>query len=711
MQDSSTENLWEGERRLQALQDITDTILAHAELEGLLRELLYRLRQILGVDTAAILLKDKNELVARAAAGLEEEVRAGVRVPMGGGFAGRIAATAQPVILDDVDHADVLNPILREKGIKAMMGVPLIVNAQVQGVLHVGSMRPRLFRNQEVRLLQLVADRAAIGIENARLYEAEKRRAESLDALNAVVTNIHAAVRIEEVMQAIAQVAQRLSGGGVSFAGFFRGRGEPNPTEYRQWEVAGAPRAAFEHLDRLHVTPLFAPTFEGTGSVRADDIREHPKFRGLPDGHIPVVSYLAVPVTSRSGQVLGAILLGHPERGRFDSHVQQHVESLARQAALALENALLYERERSTAETLQRSLLPEGFPAVPGVAMAARYVAGGAGLEVGGDWYDTLMLPGGEVALVIGDVVGKGVPAAAAMGQLRNALRAYAVQDGSPRGVVHLLNEIALQLQTPRMATLLYAVLDPSTWTLTYINAGHLPPLVIGRDGAVAELDVGRSVPLGVSSDAVFQEVASPFDPGSTLLLYTDGLVESRGVRLKDGIARLRHALLSTSSVEVDELLDGVLRAMLAGGRATDDVAVLAVRAESLSNRPLHLELPANRGSLRPMRQALRRWLHDSAIPDDDAMKILVAIGEAASNSIEHAYGPGEATFVVRGAVAAGEVRVEVEDSGQWRAPRGIGRGRGLTMMRALMDTVEIEKAEGGSIVSMSRLLRNRVEK
>jgi signal transduction histidine kinase len=169
--------LFEAERRargkLERVQQVTDAALAHLGLEELLQALLLRTRDVLGVDTCAILLLDeeRNELVARAAVGIEEEVEQGVRIPIGGGFAGRVAARRKPVILPDVDHAHVLNPILREKRIKSMLGVPLIVRDQVIGVIHVGTLHPYDFDVDDVDLLQLVAERAAIAIEKARVHE------------------------------------------------------------------------------------------------------------------------------------------------------------------------------------------------------------------------------------------------------------------------------------------------------------------------------------------------------------------------------------------------------------------------------------------------------------------------------------------------------------------------------------------------------------
>jgi signal transduction histidine kinase len=187
--------------RLRKLQALTDAALAHLELDVLLSTLLVRTREVLAVDTCAVLLLDEatSELVARAAVGIEEEVEQGVRIPVGGGFAGRVAASKQPVILDDVDHADVLNPILRQKGIKSMLGVPLLVGSRVLGVLHVGTLVPRIFDQDDVELLQLVSDRAAIAIDHARAFEAESRARRRLEHVQAVTDAALAHLELDEL--------------------------------------------------------------------------------------------------------------------------------------------------------------------------------------------------------------------------------------------------------------------------------------------------------------------------------------------------------------------------------------------------------------------------------------------------------------------------------------------------------------------------------
>jgi signal transduction histidine kinase len=190
---------------VRRLQSVTDAALAHLQLDELLAALLERTRWILDVDTCAILLLDEeaNELVARAALGIEEEVEQGIRIPVGQGFAGRIAAEKQPVILDDVDHAHVLNPILREKAIKSMLGVPLVVEGEVRGVLHVGSLVYRHFEPDETELLQLVADRAALAIEHARLFEAERAARERIENLQAVTDAALADLEVGELLNVL----------------------------------------------------------------------------------------------------------------------------------------------------------------------------------------------------------------------------------------------------------------------------------------------------------------------------------------------------------------------------------------------------------------------------------------------------------------------------------------------------------------------------
>jgi signal transduction histidine kinase len=191
--------------RLRRLQALTDAALAHLELEELLTALLDRVRELLDADTCAVLLLDeeRQELVARAAVGIEEEVERGVRIPVGRGFAGRVAAERAPVVLDDVDHADVINPILHEKGIKSLLGVPLLTEGRVLGVLHVGTLVHRSFDAGDVELLQLAGERASAAIDRARLYEAERAARRRLEHVQAVTDAALAHLELDELLEVL----------------------------------------------------------------------------------------------------------------------------------------------------------------------------------------------------------------------------------------------------------------------------------------------------------------------------------------------------------------------------------------------------------------------------------------------------------------------------------------------------------------------------
>jgi phosphoserine phosphatase RsbU/P len=395
----SGEQVGEKLRRLQALNNAT---LSGLHVNDMFAELLERTRELLGVDTAAILLIDEQgkDLVATAATGLEEEVRAGVRIPIGEGFAGRVAEQAQPVTIDHVDHDTVINQILIDKHLKAMAGVPMLAPSRVIGVLHVGSLTARQFTEDDIELLHLVADRASLAAQ-ARLFE----------------------------------------------------------------------------LDRA--------------------------------------------------------------------------------AALAL----------------QRSLLPTRPPTVDGLDVAARYIPG-AQIGVGGDWYDVFPLPSGHVGIVIGDVAGSGLRAAVVMGRIRSALRAYAVETTDPADVLTRLDRKIQLFEIDSMATAIYAVIDPSHTAAALSVAGHLPPVLVDATGTATAVQTPTDLPLGAYPNAPRHTTTIGLPAGSTLLLYTDGLVERRDRLLSDGIRLL---LDDAIPGRAEDLCSRVTSRLLPGEGPTDDVAVLAV--------------------------------------------------------------------------------------------------------------------------------------
>jgi serine phosphatase RsbU (regulator of sigma subunit)/integral membrane sensor domain MASE1 len=253
--------------------------------------------------------------------------------------------------------------------------------------------------------------------------------------------------------------------------------------------------------------------------------------------------------------------------------VERRTEQLSQEEARA-------RREHEIAEILQRGLLPDRLPRIPEVALAARYEPATADVEVGGDWYDVIQLRDGLLGLAIGDVAGHGVSAAAMMGQVRMALRAYAVQDPSPVSVMSSVHRLVAQLPMPELVTLIYLVFDPATRRLHFTNAGHVPPLLFGG-GECRYLEDGLAPPLGVTAEPDFTEHKQDMWAGSTLLLYTDGLVERRRESIQLGLDRLLLEAVARQGADVDELCDGILSALVDKDHVADDVALLAMRPSS----------------------------------------------------------------------------------------------------------------------------------
>jgi PAS domain S-box-containing protein len=391
------------------------------------------------------------------------------------------------------------------------------------------------------------------------------------------------------------------------------------------------------------------------------------------------------------------------KEGQFVGYVGTAVDVHERKL---MEGQLLeiYQREHTIAETLQRSLLPERLPRVEGMEIAARYLPASQGAAIGGDWYDALELLDGRVALVVGDVVGHGLRAAAVMGQLRNAFRAYAMAESSPAEVMTRVNRLVMSAEDEVMATVLLLVLDRENGELTFASAGHPPPLVLGPDG-VSFLEGGRAVPIGAVEPVLFREASAVLPEGAALLLYTDGLVERRDEPLERRLDALAAAAAGAED-GLEDLCDAVLAGVIGPDRMpSDDVALLAVRPRPVATHAIQFTLPAEPGSLAGLRRRLGRFLAAAGADEAETYEITLTICEAAGNAIEHAYGPGDATFEVEASLDSDELVATVSDRGNWRERRGTHRGRGLNIIQGLMDDVEVSTEADGTVVRMRRRL------
>jgi PAS domain S-box-containing protein len=471
--------------------------------------------------------------------------------------------------------------------------------------------------------------------------------------------------------------------------------------------AAVTPAGGLERGDRIpmpHDTSRLAGVNESIAFGLIDDPDVlHPLLResGLQ-------SLAAAPLTLDHGMV-GALQVGSLPRRDFTAQEVSLLSLLADRAALAVRHARRYEHERGIVETLQRSLLPPSLPLVPGFTMAARYLPAETDARVGGDWYDVVVLDDGGIAIAIGDVSGHGIRAAALMGQLRNALRAYAFEGYAPAAAAGRLDSLVRQLESSWFATLAYAVIEPDGNALRLANAGHPAPLLVAPEAEARFLDAGRGSPLGTAPSAdAFEEATHELPAGSLLFFYTDGLVERRGTPLLDSLEQLRE-VVSHGPTAPEALCEHVRAALLGDADPRDDVAFVAVRLIPLTGERLQLTLPAETKTLVAARAIIGRWLTAAGADETTVRDLQTACHEACANVIEHAYRFREATFDLEGLIADGEIALTIRDSGGWRGAGNPDRGRGFAMMKSLVDDVALERTETGTAVTLRRRLSPKV--
>ncbi|MFC4471367.1 SpoIIE family protein phosphatase [Streptomyces xiangluensis] len=420
----------------------------------------------------------------------------------------------------------------------------------------------------------------------------------------------------------------------------------------------------------------------------------------IPGGQRAILA----PLRGRRRVIGAALFLRRPDRPAFEADDLLVAAQLATHSALGIDKAVLYGREAYIADELQRTMLPETLPRPTGVRLASRYLPAAETARVGGDWYDAIPLPGSRVALVVGDVMGHSMTSAAIMGQLRTTAQTLAGLDLPPQEVLHHLDEQAQRLGTDRMATCLYAVYDPVAHRITIANAGHPPPVLLHLGGRAEVLRVPPGAPIGVGG-VDFEAVELDAPAGATLLLYTDGLVESRLRDVWTGIEQLREKLAATAqltgadhSPPLEALCDEVLD-MLGPGDRDDDIALLAARFDGIAPSDVavwHLdpEETAPGKARRLARRALSRWdMEDMS----DSVELLVS--EVVTNAVRYASRP-VSLRLLRTDVLRCEVGDDVPQLPRLRQARATDEGgRGLYLVNRLARRWGATRLSTGKVV------------
>ncbi|MCG7592614.1 SpoIIE family protein phosphatase [Mycobacterium sp. PSTR-4-N] len=653
----------------KASREITTALLSGDPRTGPLRLIVDLALELADAEQAILLVPrepdlpadDVATLVVAATAGRYAAEVIGRQVPMDGSTTGGVARRGLPLITDSFQY-----PIegFTDVGERSAIVMPLIADDTVLGVIAVAR-RPHQppFGNDYLELVSDFARHAAIALALAASREhalnRELAQAETVDdALRAAVDELRRLWRARRVMAVI-----------------FPDRADTEPrvvtcTESTQWPDLST--QARDQLREVRAGELLTPVMPEAG-VAAVAI-------GHPDGVLVVRIELAgARAFTLEDQTLLTVLAGRLSQGLHRVHqVDQQ-----RETALALQHAIL-----------GPARLPPGF--------AVRYQAASRPLQVGGDWFDVVDLDDNHVALIVGDCVGHGLTAATIMGQVRSACRALLFDNPSPAAALSRLDRFAARLPGAQCTTAVCAILDTASGELVYSSAGHPPPALVLADGSIDVLDGGHTIALGVRTGWPRPEARVVVPAGATLMLYTDGLVERRGATLDDGLARALDMVGEHRGTALDELVDTVMSGLAPDEGYHDDVVLLLYRPTA----PLELSFPAHADQLAPARTALRDWLHSAGVSPQQTVDILVATGEAVANAIEHGHRdhPG-GTVVLRAAASADRIRVTITDTGAWKIPDAEPdpmRGRGVALMRLLMDDITVDHCEAGTTVALS---------
>ncbi len=659
----------------QASREITSALLSGDPQTGPLQLIANRAMELAEAEQAILLvpsdpdllIADVDTLVVAAAAGRYTSEVIGVQVPMDGSTTGGVMRRGIPLITDSFQY-----PIegFTDAGERPAIVIPLIADEAPLGVIAVArNPQQPAFGNDYLELVSDFARHAAIALALAAGRE------------NALNQQLAQADNIDDALHAATEELRRL------------------------WRARRVLAATFPTRRPITENASNGPDLVSAGELTQWD-ELPPQTRNiiatLRDGAL-LNPYTAAPGTA-------GVALQHPEgvlvvwidlseERPFTLEDQTLLTVLAGRLGQGLQRVYQVDQQRETALALQHAILgPAHLP----LGFAVRYQAATRPLQVGGDWYDVVDLEDGRIALIVGDCVGHGLTAATIMGQLRSACRALLLENPSPRAALAGLDRFAARLPGARCTTAVCAVLDPDTGELVYSSAGHPPPILVLADGTTQTLEEGHTIPLGVRPNRPRPEARVTVPARAMLLLYTDGLVERRRAALDDGIARVCDLLQEGRASALEHLANQIMSGLAPRGGYQDDVALLLYRHPA----PLQLEFPADVNQLADSRAALRSWLTQAAVTPEQVHDVLIAAGEAIANAIEHGHRDKPNGLIsLRAITLANHVLLTIVDTGAWKPPQphvDPYRGRGITLMRALMQDVAIDSLSSGTTVQLS---------
>lgn len=624
------------------------------------------------------------------------------------------STAANPMLANAIDRGaidelrDLMLPDTARSPISAVLHVPTRENAGMVGIGFTGN---RSVTSSERALLEGISTQHGIALERAVLHDREERRRRRAETLQHLASELAAISTPESMAAAIA-----------------RNAGEMLDADYARLALVDREHETFifyhgdtvsvELLERWHPAPLTAPlpsraVFESGRPLvfnsQTELVRSFPEVTlGSPGWDYN--AFATVPI-SVDGVTIGALSFAWDSEGVVDDDAVAVMVDIAENCAAALaratraqREAIIAEREHQTAARLQRALLPDLLASVANLQLAARYVPADENLQVGGDWYETLVPPDGRLAVAVGDIVGHGLEAAATMGRMRTAFAALAPSASTPLELLTKLDDFARTVKAAWASTVVCVFIDPSDGLVTFASAGH-PPIVVRRDdGEAFVADGGRSWPLAVLAGRRHGEATVPLDANSTLILYSDGLIEGRREPLDVGVERLRLlASAETSVVDTQDFCDRIVGGLVADTAPSDDVVVLAITYRPAIVSLLNMTVPAVPEQLGVVRAQIREVLAQRHVDPADVVRVVLAVGEACTNVVEHGYQMAGGDLKVTVEIdLTGALVVWVRDQGVWRTPvYDRNRGRGTAVMEGMADTFLRRTNDNGTAVRL----------